>query len=940
MNQTNGERDPLDVVAESFLEHCRRGAHPSPEEYAQRHPELADRIRALFPTLLAMEEVYPVPGLSRAVARPSPGPAPERLGEYRIVREVGRGGMGVVYEAVQEPLGRRVALKVLPFHAVADPIQIERFRREARAAARLHHTNIVPVFGVGEHEGTHFYAMQFIQGQGLEAVLHEVQRLRGGKAVTPTPDDALSVQAAHGMLSGRFRETSRDHQPPQSPVADAPGSPLVAEAPDVPSSTTDMSGQTAGQYHRSVARLGVQAAEALDYAHRHGVLHRDVKPSNLLLDTEGTVWVTDFGLAKAEDSDSLTQTGDLIGTLRYLAPERFAGRADARSDVYSLGLTLYEMLTLRPGFAESDRARLVERVLHETVVAPRRLDPALPRDLETILLKATAREPEQRYQSAAALAEDLRQFLAERPIRARRASPLERFWRWCRRNPMVASLLGAVATLLVVIAAGASVAVLRLRENLARATQAETNARDKLWDSRRDQARALRLSRRQGQRFDSLQAIRKAMELPLPAGRSLGELRNEAASALALPDVEVVREWEDFDLETSDLRFDRTLTTYVRTDWRGKVTVRRVADDALIAQLPGSGSPADVRMSPDGRFLAVHDLGTMRLKAERLIGSNFQAVHELKQVTQWGVEFSPDSQHLICSHQDNRISLLELAERRLTSWPARGTDTQAFWFRPDGRQVAVRTRVKGEYVFLVCDLPDGTVRASLPDVTDFSGLAWHPQGRMVAVCHSDGRIGLWDTTTWQKTLVLEGHKNRGITCFFTPDGDQLLSRDWGGVLRLWEVQTGRLLFSTISGQIIHVSDGRLVVRDGTRVQLLRLEVGREFRTLPRRTAAGPGAYAVEWQHPILRPDGRLLALATEEGTCSLVDPVSGTQLAEIPLKRTIPFHFEESGALLTHGSAGVCRWPLAEDRETGRCRLGPPELLHPSNSLSGKLGAP
>src|SRR4029077_2884858 len=188
------------------------------------------------------------------------------------------------------------------------------------------------------------------------------------------------------------------------------------------SSATD----SAGQYARSVALVGVQVAEALDYAHRQGVLHRDIKPSNLLLDGQGTVWVTDFGLAKATDSDDLTRTGDIVGTVRYMAPERFQGKADQGNDIYGLGITLYEMLTLRPAFEDSDRARLIDRVAHEEPPRPRKLDPHIPRDLETIVLKAIAKEPDRRYASADAMAEDLRRFLADRPIRARRVSSLEK----------------------------------------------------------------------------------------------------------------------------------------------------------------------------------------------------------------------------------------------------------------------------------------------------------------------------------------------------------------------------------------------------------------------------------------------------------------------------------------------------------------------------------
>src|SRR5207253_10661668 len=203
-------------------------------------------------------------------------------------------------------------------------------------------------------------------------------------------------------------------------------------------------------YWRSAARLALQVAEALDYAHQQGVLHRDIKPSNLLLDTQGTLWVTDFGLAKASaDVDNLTHTGDIVGTLRYMAPERFNGVSDASGDIYSLGLTLYELAVQRPAYEELDRTQLMKQVTQGAPPAPRKLNHAVPRDLETIILKAIEREPSRRYPSAHALAQDLRRFIDDKPILARQASVAERLWRWSRRNPAVAGLSAAMLLLLV-----------------------------------------------------------------------------------------------------------------------------------------------------------------------------------------------------------------------------------------------------------------------------------------------------------------------------------------------------------------------------------------------------------------------------------------------------------------------------------------------------------
>ncbi|HJZ55593.1 MAG TPA: serine/threonine-protein kinase, partial [Gemmataceae bacterium] len=438
MSDTSSGPNLLNDLAHEFAERYRHGERPSLTEYAERHPELADQIRDLFPALAVMEEFGSVDGANPDLAANS-NHVPERLGEYRILREVGRGGMGVVYEAVQESLGRHVALKVLPVRGTVPQKQHERFKREAKAAANLHHTNIVPVFGVGEAEGVHFYAMQFIHGQGLDAVLEEVRRLRAGTAAGSPPEANanLTVSLAAGLVSGF--ELVRP-----SALTDP-----AVRTRDTRAGSTSVVGKsgesaTGSDYYRRVARIGLQVAEALVHAHAEGVLHRDVKPSNLLLDARGCVWVTDFGLAKMEGSEELTTPGDIVGTLRYMPPERFAGTEDARGDVYGLGLTLYEMLALRPAFDAPDRPRLLELVRHGDVPHPRQSDPRVPRDLETVVLKAAAREPGDRYQTAAELAADLGRFLDDQPVLARRVSWLEQARRWCQRKPTVAGLYAAV----------------------------------------------------------------------------------------------------------------------------------------------------------------------------------------------------------------------------------------------------------------------------------------------------------------------------------------------------------------------------------------------------------------------------------------------------------------------------------------------------------------
>ncbi len=414
----DADEERLEQIVEEFTDRLNAGDSPKMEEYEIDHPDLAPVLRDLLASLEALNRDASRAGESgTSGTRPKPL-AVDLVGDYRIVREIGHGGMAIVYEAKHEILRRRVALKVLTSHSGKNLQQ--RFQREARSVAKLHHTHIVPVHEYGEFGGVQYMAMQYIEGRSLDKVLREHPIERG--RMISSAGSSVSESASRREKDGSEFVVDSD----RGGLTDPQQAKLSSDSPSLLCNSSagqihlDSLRNSSKKYYRGVARIIADVADALSYAHRQRVLHRDIKPSNLLLGESGTIWVTDFGLAKTEDED-LTRTGDIVGTVRYMPPERFGGQCDARSDVYSLGATLYELLTLRPVFDSSDRMQLIRDIAHRDPIRPRTIDPSIPADLETIVLKTLAKEPSQRYHSAHGLEKDLRRFLDDKPIAARRA---------------------------------------------------------------------------------------------------------------------------------------------------------------------------------------------------------------------------------------------------------------------------------------------------------------------------------------------------------------------------------------------------------------------------------------------------------------------------------------------------------------------------------------
>lgn len=410
MNSANQstEGDPRILqIARQFLEELEAGHKPKIEDYLKRYPNIDESLAEY------LEGVEMVHNAGQAVRPPKVSDPIQNvthflneeakpLGDFQIVRQIGRGGMGVVYEAIQLSLGRRVALKVLPFAAALDNRQLQRFKTEAHAAAQLHHNHIVPVYAVGAERGLHFYAMQLIEGQTLDCLIKELR----GESVATAQDSTTEGTVPNAKISTQsLTQPSRTHKQ--------------------------------RDHHKSMVRLAIQAAEALAYAHDVGVIHRDIKPANLIVDHKQNIWITDFGLAQVSTNPGITESGDIVGTLRYMSPEQARGQRgiDHRTDIYSLGATLYEMLVLEPVFPGQDRNEILHKIFNSEPTPLRQLDRSIPIELETVVHKSLAKDPHDRYETASDFAADLRRFLEGRPVLARRPSLIDRVKKWARRHP-------------------------------------------------------------------------------------------------------------------------------------------------------------------------------------------------------------------------------------------------------------------------------------------------------------------------------------------------------------------------------------------------------------------------------------------------------------------------------------------------------------------------
>jgi formylglycine-generating enzyme required for sulfatase activity/WD40 repeat protein len=648
--------------------------------------------------------------------------------------------------------------------------------------------------------------------------------------------------------------------------------------------------------------------------------------------------IADFGLAKFDrllgtlpiSVAGATQTGMILGTPSYMSPEQASGtirNIGPVTDVYALGAILYEMLTGRPPFQGESILDTLQQVQFQEPVHPSRLQPKVPRDLETICLKCLLKKSTNRYGSALELAEDLDRFIRDRPIRARRSSPSERAWRWCRRNPVVASLTGSVVLLLAILLATSLINNARLEEQLGKLERAEKEKTDKLWDSYLVSARASRWSGRPGRRFDGLDAIRRAAAI-----RTDLQLRNEAIALLTLPDVRIARELPDgYPPGTTAIAFDPDFAHYARSDSKGNICVRGTDPDQEVQNLPGIGTHAWLmKFSPDGRYLSAlyNEPGVERIWDWR------HAHVVLEREIAGGIEFGPAGDQASEGQKDGHIAIWDLAKekivKRLRVGAPRDGGYQAS-FDPSGRLLAVCVDPPEVRIF---DITTEKVIRTL-NVAQFGRMVWEPRGQWLSHFAPD-QITVWNAQTWTRQSVLKTPDSNTTAVDFGEGCGLLAGTGWDQVLRLWDPATGRELLTLhgcIGTQFKREGARLAATRDGSAIHIWEVTPSGPYRVL--HAPLGPGYRT--WG-AVFSTDGTKLA-QFDDNCASIWNVANGRTIAVLPTDMCAGAVFAPDGrALFTRSASGLERWPITheiskyenskdESRDSKLLRTGPPQLL-------------
>lgn len=908
--------DPrFQVLLVECLEAIERGEPLDIEELSVRYPEFADVLRGFLDDHARLVEMAsairdgrgdfrsdpdaPTLTPNRRPQIPRTGTRLRYFGDYELLEEIARGGMGVVYKARQGKLKRVVALKMILAGKLADERDVLRFEREARAAAKLAHPNIVAVHEVGEHEGQHFFSMDFVDGPSLAAAIRD--------------------------------------------------EPLCA---------------------RGAAELVKSVAEAIHAAHVQGTVHRDLKPGNVLLDAEGEPHVTDFGLAKVleggEESSDLTTSGQILGTPSYMSPEQAEGKHDLvgpASDVYSLGAILYACLVGRPPFVAESPMDTLLQVIRDEPVPPRMLNSRIPRDLETICLKALQKRPHERYGTAELLADDLGRFLRNEPITARPIGRFERGWRWCRRNPTVASLLALVAVLLVAgTAISTSYAIAEHDQRVA--------ADDAKVDALEAQGRAEEALTEREEALKSMRAAMVAAEFEKNVAREQRELavqrERETREQLYVAHMnQAMSAWENDNIPRVRQLLAAHVPEEVEPDNRGfewRYISKLVNGHLLEIPIDDDDVTHALDCSPDGRLVAigsrervvVHDLQS----GERVADLGVRLGHT------GSLDFSSDGSRLVVGAFDDRLRVYDTATfdaPRIINLPM---SARQVLLPPDGTTVVTRQHdgLMNTSWIRVYDLETGRERHAIECPAPLHTSALRPDGRVVAGSDDSNVVRFWDVRSgrelrsWNcphlstalaydpsgRRLALGANQRRiqvhdedgklvhqwsplaGIVhdLAFHPDGERLIAGGSATTVHVFNVRTGEHLHD-FRGHGSHIVD--VAVRPGTHHVVSAAVRGpvkvwdlrsRDVTLLPTETDPAP-ALAFD-------PSGRTLAAARgvpwdreNPGFIELIDARTGEQRGRLDGHEGGVFavNFDRTGQRLA--SAGRDGRAILWDLESG-----------------------